>query len=88
MGSLCDMYRSHIVIFTGVKMMKEMSEACARFWIGLWLISATVFGFAFVIYDGQKDWPDRECIEGKLYIHHNDGVYIKADKECVLKEIK
>jgi hypothetical protein len=62
-----------------------MTENCAKFWIGLWLISAAVFAFALAIYNGQKEFPNRACIDGKLYIHHNDGVYVKADKECVLR---
>jgi len=61
----------------------NQDKICARFWMGLWLIT-TGFGlYAFVIYDGIKQTPKKVCLDGKLYIHQNDDVYVKTNKECI-----
>ena len=51
--------------------------------ISFWIILTTVSVIGLAIHDGQKDLPRRTCIDGKLYIHHSDGVYIKSDKDCI-----
>lgn len=63
-------------------------KICARFWMGLWLIT-TGFGlYAFVVYDGIKQMPKRACLDGELYIYQNDGVYVKSNKKCIVNYSK
>ena len=51
--------------------------------VAFWVTLITVFVIGLAIYDGQKDLPRRACIDGTLYIHHSDGVYVKSNQECI-----
>ena len=60
-----------------------MSENFTKLWIFFALILATGIAFKIALYFGQEDLPRRDCIDGKLYIHTSDGVYVKSNRECI-----
>ena len=63
-----------------------MGEKMAVIFGAFWVVAAMTGVVLFVWNDIDSDWPSRECVNGKLYRHYTDGIYIDDNTTCFIKE--